>query len=286
MESYGQEQQQQEQVVLVTGCSQGGIGHALAKEFAANKCLVVATSRSLNSMRDLEHDHRFYVQELDVQSDEDVQHVLSTVLEKFGKVDILVNNAGVQCVGPLAEIPLSAVQDTFNTNVYGPLRLIQAVVPHMASRRKGKIVNVGSVTVAIPTPWSGVYTSTKAALHTLTDTLRLELKLLGIDVINVVPGAVRSNIGNSATASYDRMPEWKLYKPFEAAIRQRASFSQQSKSTPTEEFARKTVATVLKKHPPAWFSYGYFSTLASIMHHLPLFVKDFMIRRVFKLNSK
>ncbi|KAL6338864.1 hypothetical protein AAG906_024014 [Vitis piasezkii] len=270
------------QVVLITGCSEGGIGHALARAFAEEKCLVVATSRSLPSMADLDHDSRFFLQELDVLSEESVHHVLSSVLEKFGRIDVLVNNAGIQCVGPLAEIPLSAIENTFNTNVFGSMRLIQAVIPHMASRRKGKIVNIGSVTVLGPGPWAGGYTASKAALHSLTDTLRLELRPFGIDVINVAPGAVKSNIGNSALASYNRMPEWKLYKPFEAAIRERTNFSQGPKSTPSEEFAKKTVAAVLKKNPPAWFSYGHYSTIMAIMYHLPLFIRDFILRLAMK----
>ncbi|XP_062149127.1 short-chain dehydrogenase RED1-like [Alnus glutinosa] len=276
MDPYGKE------VVLITGCSAGGIGHALARAFADKNCLVVATSRSRASMADLEQDPRFFLQELDVLSDASVQHVLSRVLDKYGRIDVLVNNAGVGCVAPLAEIPLSAIQHTFNTNVFGCMRLVQAVSPHMASRRKGKIVNVGSVTAMAPSPWNGAYIASKAALHALTDTLRLELRPLGIDVINVVPGAVRSNIANSTMATYNRMPELKLYKPFEAAIRERAFFSQGMKSTPTEEFAKNTVAAVLKKNPPAWFSYGHYSTIMAIMHHLPLFIRDFLIKKAMK----
>ncbi|KAL6959282.1 hypothetical protein U1Q18_039423 [Sarracenia purpurea var. burkii] len=234
-------------------------------------------------MADLEHDPRFFLQELDVLSDESVRRVLSNVLQKFGRIDIAVNNAGVQCVGPLAEIPLSAIESTFNTNVYGSMRLIQAVVPHMAARKKGKIVNVGSVSVLAPGPWAGVYTASKASLHALTDTLRLELKPFGINVINVVPGAVRSNLANSATSSYNRMPEWKLYKQYEEAIRARAYLSQGQKSTPSDEFAKKTVAAVLRKKPPAWFSFGHYSTIMAIGYHLPLFVKDFLLRKAMKL---
>ncbi|KAK3211941.1 hypothetical protein Dsin_016647 [Dipteronia sinensis] len=274
--------QGQRPVVLITGCSQGGIGHALARAFAARECRVVATSRSKAAMADLEQDPRFYVQELDVLSDQSVHNVLSAVLEKFGQIDVLVNNAGVQCVGPLAELPLSALEQTFNTNVYGPMRLVQAVVPHMASRKKGKIINVGSVTVLAPAPWAGAYTASKAALHALTDTMRLELSHFGIDVVNVVPGTIRSNIGNSATANYNKMPEWKLYKPFDAVIRARAQISQGMKSTPAEVFAKDTVTAVLKNNPPAWFSSGHLSTVMGIMYHLPLVVRDFVLRKAFK----
>ncbi|WCJ38633.1 NAD(P)-binding Rossmann-fold superfamily protein [Euphorbia peplus] len=271
-----------EQVVVITGCSNGGIGHALAKEFADNNCLVVATSRSLNTMRELEHDHRFYLQELDVLSDENVENVISNVVEKYGRIDILVNNAGIQCVGPLAELPFYALQRTFDTNVYGPMRVIQAVVPHMASKKHGKIVNIGSVTVMAPGPWAGVYTSTKAALHSLTDTLRLELKPLGIHVMNVVPGAIKSNIAKSAIASYNQnMPELKIYKAFESSIRKRAYISQGSRSSPTDEFAKMVVAAILQKNPPAWFSSGGYSTIMSLMYYFPLWLKDLILRKKF-----
>ncbi|KAJ0096339.1 hypothetical protein Patl1_27354 [Pistacia atlantica] len=269
-------------VVLITGCSKGGIGHALALEFASRRCHVVATSRSKKTMKDLENDSRFFLHELDVVADESVKNCVENVIEKFGRIDILVNNAGVQCVGPLAELPLSAVEETFNTNVYGALRMIQAVVPHMAARKKGKIVNTGSISVAIPTPWASVYAATKSTIHAFTDTLRLELRHFGIHVTLVVPGAIKSNIANSAVAYYSKMPEWKLYKPFEDIIKERAYLSQTPKSTPADVFARDTVAVLLKDNPPAWFTTGQFSTMMAIMYHMPNWFKDFVARRVMK----
>nr|GMC63118.1 NADPH-dependent 1-acyldihydroxyacetone phosphate reductase-like [Ipomoea batatas] len=271
-------------VVLITGCSKGGIGHALAQAFAAENCMVVATARSRSAMSDLENDPRFHLQELDVQSEQKVRRVVSNVVEKFGQIDVVVNNAGVHCIGPVAEIPLSTIQNTYDTNVLGPLRLVQAVVPHMASRKKGKIVNVGSIVAFAPAPFAGGYSSSKAALHALTDSLRLEVRPFGIDVINVVPGLVKSNIANSAIASCNNngVSQWKLYHQFEEAIQARARFTQSSaakSSTPTEEFAKKTVNVVLKKKPPPWFSAGHLSMAASLLNHLPLFVKDFIARK-------
>ncbi|KAL1190984.1 11-beta-hydroxysteroid dehydrogenase A [Cardamine amara subsp. amara] len=268
-------------VVLITGCSQGGIGHALAREFSANGCRVVATSRSQCTMNDLEKDPNLFVQELDVQSEQSVSKVLSNVIDKFGQIDVLVNNAGVQCIGPLAEIPISAMENTFNTNVFGSMRMTQAVVPHMALKKKGKIVNIGSISIMAPGPWAGVYTASKAALHAFTDTLRLELKPFGIHVINIVPGGIQSNIANSGISSFNNLPELKLYKPFEEAIRERAFLSQNIKPIPTETFAKQTVSVVLKKNPPAWFSTGRLSTVMAIMHHMPIFIKDFLLTKSF-----
>eukprot|EP01018_Ginkgo_biloba_P004075 Gb_33040 [translate_table: standard] len=160
------------EVVLITGCTIGGIGHALAVAFAQRKCQVVATSRSLTSMEGLDKHTQVHLLDLDVLSDESVADTVQTVMDKYGRIDILVNNAGVHCVGPLVELPLSVMENTFNTNVYGPMRLIRAVVPHMVSQARGKIVNVGSVSALAPGPWAGVYSASKAAIHALSDSLR------------------------------------------------------------------------------------------------------------------
>ncbi|CDY08811.1 BnaA06g24130D [Brassica napus] len=239
-------------VVLITGCSKGGIGYALAREFSANGCRVVATSQSQSTMSDLEKDPKFFVQELDVQSEQSVSKAVSEVIDKYGQIDVLVNNAGVQCIGPLAEIPIQAMENTFNTNVFSKDDS-SCCTPH-ASKRKGKIVNIGSISIMAPGPWSGVYTASKAALHALTDTLRLlELRPFGIDVINIVPGAETIQ-----TLS-------RIYP---------------SKGVFVAKHKTNTCRDICERD-------GRLSTVMAIMHHMPVFVKDFLLTRSFmKMGAK
>lgn len=109
------------------------------------------------------------------------------------------------------------------------------------------------------------------------------MKLFGIDTINIVPGAIKSNIGNSAIASYSKLPELKLYKAFDEKVRARALLSQSPRSTPSEEFARAAAEVILRENPPAWFTYGPLSTTMAILYHMPIFLKDFLMRKIMKL---
>jgi len=272
--------------VVITGCTVGGIGHALALAFAQRKCRVVATSRSLASMEGLDTKHPgIHLLEIDVRSDQSVADAVRAVVDKHGRIDILINNAAVPCVGPLAELPLSVLHSTFDTNVYGVMRLIKAVAPHMISRAKGKIVNVGSVAAFTPVPWGGAYNASKAAVHSLSDCLRVELKPFGIDVITVAPGAINSNIGTNCSIMYKNNPEWRFYKPFEKAIYESAVFSQQPGNTSTEVFANKTVDAILRRKPPAWFSYGKYCTLSAILYYLPVWLRDLIMRKLYKVSN-
>ncbi|KAJ4752853.1 NAD(P)-binding Rossmann-fold superfamily protein [Rhynchospora pubera] len=270
-------------VVLITGCTDGGIGHALALEFARRGCSVVATSRAVESMKALQGvGPNIWLRALDVRSEANIRETVEGVVGELGRIDVLVNNAGVHLVAPLAEAPMDSFHTIFDTNVYGPMRLIQAVAPHMIQRRQGKIVNVGSVTALAPGPWAGVYSASKSALHALSDTLRLELRSFGISVTTVAPGAISSNLGHSSLQTYDKIADWKFYKEFESTIRARTDISQGPKSTPAHVFAKKMVASVLNKNPPRWFSYGRFSTILAILYYLPLSIRDYFYRLVFK----
>jgi NAD(P)-dependent dehydrogenase (short-subunit alcohol dehydrogenase family) len=148
-------------VVLVTGCSAGGLGFHLCnllfssanacmlilasrcEAFALRECTVYATARSLEKTNGMRPSIKRLA--MDVTDDASVRAAVESIVRNEGRIDIIVNNAGVQCVAPLLDLPLAELQDTFDANAFGALRVVQAAVPHMASRRTGLVVTIGSV---------------------------------------------------------------------------------------------------------------------------------------------
>lgn len=157
----------------------------------------------------------------------------------------------------------------------------------MAKRNKGAIVNIGSVSGFIQSPLTAAYSNSKAAVHSLSDVLRVELAPLGIHVLCVAPGKIKSGFGKQAleTATYPS-PDSPFYGAKDA-IRARANYSQEGKSTPSSELAkaiRSSLAT------PAWrrrsyLTYGEQSTLIWLVSFFPPFLRDFLLTRRFKLNT-
>lgn len=121
-------------------------------------------------------------------------------------VCLLIHLIVRRAVGALMDIDLKVAQQCVNTNVFGTLAMSKAVAAHMAKKGSGKIVNIGSVVGYVSTPWAGIYALSKAAVHSMSDTLRLELKPFGIQVVVVAPGAIKSNFG-SAGAKTVNVPE-------------------------------------------------------------------------------
>ncbi|MCO5585731.1 hypothetical protein L7F22_039667 [Adiantum nelumboides] len=277
---------EQQKVVLITGCSKGGLGHALALAFARSGCIVVATARSLASMDGIDkaHSNIQTLLQLDVASAASRDAAVTAALQRHGRIDILVNNAGMHCIAPIAELPLSLLQNAFTTNVFAPICLIQAVLPQMMARREGKIVNIGSVAAYASGPWAGGYSASKAALHALSDSLRVELTPFGVEVIVVAPGAIKSNIEVNAAQVYDSLPKWKFYRPWEQYIKKRMGYSQQAGSTSSEDFAEKTVKNVLNNKPPRYLAVGFLSTKMTLFYYLPIFLRDLLYRRMFGLQ--
>ncbi|PWA45182.1 glucose/ribitol dehydrogenase [Artemisia annua] len=273
-------------VVLVTGCAKGGIGYEYCKAFAEQNCHVIASdiSQRMNDLSDLQ-EQNIETLELDVLSDESVSSVVKAILSKHGRIDVLINNAGIGSTGPLAELPLDEIKKAYEINTLGQLRMVQQVVPSMATRKNGVIVNIGSVVGKAPTPWAGSYCSSKAAVHAISHTLRLELKPFGINVVLVIPGAIRSNLGSHNTGRLSNY-NWELYKDFSKEIAERARASQVGKSTDATIFARHIAKKVLSPKPPKQIVFGHMTTLFAFLSASPLWVRDLFFTTRFNLDKK
>ncbi|KAF9643466.1 oxidoreductase [Thelephora ganbajun] len=256
-------------VILVTGCSKGGIGFALCEEFAAAGCKVYATARRDNAMDGFSHEKIEKIA-LDVTDEVNRKSVINKVLRESGRIDVLVNNAGVLCPGPILDVDLDTARNTFEANFFGPLRLAQLIVPHMAEQGGGIIVNIGSIAGNVATPWNGTYSSTKAALHLMNDALAMECSFLNknIKVMLIAPGAVKSNIARNGAAGFD-LPPNSLFKQFTQIIHKRIMVSQGENALTAEDFSRQVVPRVLDTNPPGYMTLGGFSTMSAIAQWLP-----------------
>lgn len=268
-------------VVLVTGCTTGGIGFHLCEEFAAKSCIVYATSRNEKSMEGFKYGSIKKLR-LDVTSEEDIERVVKTIVDEEGKIDIVVNNAGVLGISPLVDLSIERVKAVFDTNTYAPLRVAKAVVPVMAKRRSGLIINIGSVVGEVPTPWNGIYCSSKAALHSLTDVLQMECKPFNINVMLVAPASVRSKLSANQATTFSLPPD-SLYTGYLHNLMQRMYASQGDKSMPTDKFAQMVVSRALRKDPPSYFTAGGNILIFNILKWLP---RSWTLSFMWRLFSK
>ena len=273
-----------QQIVLITGCS-SGIGRALSIAFHEKGQRVVATARRLDAIADLKL-KGIAVERLDVTNQDDIERVVQSVLEREQRIDVLVNNAGFGLIAPLLDVSFEELQNQFHTNVFGPVQLISAVAPAMRKNKGGTILNIGSISGIVTTPFAGAYCASKAAMNSISDALRLELAPFGIRVICVQPGAIESNFGNSSSAGVQRLvkPE-SWYSPIRAHIDKRAQESQ-SRPMPAEELARKIVSIVASKNPPAIVRLGSRSFILPFLKTaLPTAVMDVIFRKRFGLDT-
>lgn len=200
--------------VLITGCSTG-IGHATAERLAAGGWTVYASARRPETLADLEA-RGCRVLALDVTSEESMQAAVAAI---EGGVGVLINNAGYSQSGALETLPMDAVRRQFETNVFGPLRLTQLVLPGMRRQGWGRIVNLSSMGGALTFPGGGVYHATKYAIESLSDALRFEVRGFGVDVIVIQPGLIRTGFTTAAmTAMEGVAPASGVYAAFSEAV--------------------------------------------------------------------
>jgi NAD(P)-dependent dehydrogenase (short-subunit alcohol dehydrogenase family) len=176
-------------VVLITGGS-SGIGKSIGEFLHYKGFTVYGTSRNpdriLNSV--------FPLLTLDVRDTSSITATVSKIISLSGKIDVVINNAGVGITGPLEEIPSQEIKNNFETNLFGPIEVMKAVLPQMRLQQSGLIINVTSIAGYMGLPYRGIYSASKGALELITEALRMEVKSFGIQITNIAPGDFATNI--------------------------------------------------------------------------------------------
>lgn len=199
-------------VVVITGASMG-IGEAIARIFADHGASVVLLSRDASRAEAargrIGHIDRTLALACDVRNREEIDRVLSLTLHHFNRIDVWINNAGHGLLDSVSELDMNACRETFDTNFFGTVSAMQAVIPVMRQQGSGTIINISSVAGHIPLPFHAVYSATKFAMNAFGKAAHVELRKSNIHVMTVCPGYVRTDFGANAL----RGREVKVVRP-------------------------------------------------------------------------
>ncbi|KAK4244510.1 hypothetical protein C7999DRAFT_43825 [Corynascus novoguineensis] len=232
--------------VLITGCSDGGLGAALAEAFARRGFRVLATLRDPAKAGGLaKHPSgRIEVLPLDVTDTTSIASCAAKVsAQTGGRLDILVNNAGSMFVMPLLDSDLAECKRLFDVNVWGLLAVTQAFAP-MLVRSRGVVLNIASIAGAVRLAWQGIYNSSKAAARWLSETLRIEMQGLGVRVVTAMVGEVETNIYRNARAP-PSLPPSSYYSAIKDLIFRQGTGQMQVENEPASVTAENLVRDVL-----------------------------------------
>jgi short-subunit dehydrogenase len=227
--------------VLVTGCS-SGIGYATCLVFARNNFVTYGSVRDLSKagrIQEITNKEKLPLKiiRLDVNEDESIRIAIQKIISDSGRIDILINNAGYGLFGPIEEISIKEIKEQFETNFFGTIRLIKAIVPIMRKQRNGTIVNISSMVGRFGVPLNAAYVSSKFALEGLSESISFELDEFGIKVILVEPGVIQTDFfqnlkikGNDTKSPYYKLMD-KRIAFLKAAMKNSVSSSDQVANT-------------------------------------------------------
>jgi 1-acylglycerone phosphate reductase len=250
--------------VLITGCSDGGLGAALATAFHEAGLHVYATARNPSKMTQLKS-LGIETLTLDVLSDSSITACVS----KLSQLDILVNNAGAGYSMPMSDLSISEAKELFDLNVWSYLAVTQAFLP-LLLKSKGMIVNQTSAAGVAPVPFQSTYNASKAAMSMFSDTQRLELQPLGIRVVDLKTGGVKSNFfAKDSVATQVSLPKGSIYEPAKEAVEKTMRGERWEGQEDAQLWAGRVVKDLLRKQPPPNIWRGANAGLARIATILP-----------------
>lgn len=264
-------------VVLITGAS-SGIGKAIGEFLHQKGFVVYGTSRNPEKVANAV----FPLIALEVRNQDSIQAAVAKVISISGRLDILINNAGVGITGPLEEIPLAEIKANFDTNFFGPIAVMQAVLPQMRAQQSGLIINISSIAGYMGLPYRSIYSASKGALSIVTEALRMEVKSFGIQITDVAPGDFATNI---AAGRYHApvVKDSAYEKPYGVTLKMMDEHVD-SGSNPTE-MAQAIYAIIQNSNPKVHYRVGLFLQKFSIVLKkiLPDKVYEKMLMNHYKL---
>lgn len=264
-------------VVLITGGS-SGIGKSIGEYLHQKGFIVYGTSRNpekvLNSI--------FPLVALDVRDVESIHLAVAQIIQTTGRLDVVINNAGVGITGPLEEIPMEEIKNNFDTNFFGPIAVMKAVLPQMRQQKSGLIVNVTSLAGYMGLPYRSVYSASKGALELITEALRMEVKSFGIQITNVAPGDFATNI--AAGRFHAPIIQGSDYERAYGSILKTMDAHVDSGSNPNE-MAEAVFQIIQDNNPRIHYKVGAFMQKFSIVlkRILPDTVYEIMLMNHYKL---
>lgn len=264
-------------VVLITGAS-SGIGKAIGEFLHQKGFVVYGTSRNPEKIVNAV----FPLIALDVRNSDSIQVAVAKVISISGRLDILINNAGIGITGPLEEIPMEEIKTNFDTNFFGPIAVMQAVLPQMRAQQSGLIINISSIAGYMGLPYRGIYSASKGALSIVTEALRMEVKSFGIQITDVAPGDFATNI--AAGRFHAPLIKGSVYERPYAATLKMMDEHVDSGSNPIE-MAQAIYTIIQNSRPKVHYRVGLFMQKFSIVLKkiLPDTVYEKMLINHYKL---
>jgi NAD(P)-dependent dehydrogenase (short-subunit alcohol dehydrogenase family) len=241
-----------QKVAVVTGSS-SGIGYETALTLARNGFLTYATMRNVSksdNIKSITNKEKLPIRinQLDVTDDVSVNNAIHTIVSEAGRIDVLVNNAGYGLVGAFEDLSIQEIKDLYETNVFGVVRVTQAVLPTMRLQQSGIIVNVSSGAGIFGYPGGSSYVSTKFALEGLSESISYELEPFGVKVVLIEPGFIKTNFGNSMViakrAQNPSSPYSQMMQKISANSNQMAN-----NGSPVEVVSKVILEAVTSKNP-------------------------------------
>jgi NAD(P)-dependent dehydrogenase (short-subunit alcohol dehydrogenase family) len=264
-------------VVLITGGS-SGIGKAIGEFLFHKGFTVYGTSRHPEKITN----SVFPLIALDVRNKESIKHAVDKIIATSSQIDVVINNAGVGITGPIEETPTDEMRNNFETNFFGPIEVMKAVLPQMRKQKSGMIINITSIAGYMGLPYRGIYSASKGALELVSEAISIEVKPFGIAIVNIAPGEFATEI--AAHRYHAPIIDGSVYKnAYENTLGMMNSHMHSGEDP--NDFAKEVYQIIQSKNPKLHYKVGAFMQIFSIVlkRILPDRVYEKMLMNHYKL---